>query len=100
MYIATGAYNENRYETNPVAGTKATFEIKETGKTTITAKTGSKEGYESKEAQKEIKLDNIKPEITKLAIEPNPRKSRHTRKSMDTDKWRNKNRSKRHKRKF
>ena len=55
-----------------LCGKKVTFEISETGKTTIIAKTGSEDGYESREAQREVKLDNIKPEITELKLEPDP----------------------------
>ena len=72
MYISSGAHNETRDESNPSMGKIATFEIKETGRTNIIAKTGSVDGYESKEAQKEIKLDNIKPEITDIKLEPAP----------------------------
>lgn len=72
MYTTSGAHNETRDEGNPVMGKNATFEIIETGRTNIIAKTGSQDGYESKESQKEIKLDNIKPEITELKLEPDP----------------------------
>lgn len=72
MYTTSGAHNETRDEGNPVMGKSATFEIIETGRTNIIAKTGSQDGYESKESQKEIKLDNIKPEITELKLEPDP----------------------------
>lgn len=75
MYTVSGAHNETKDETNPSMGKTVTFEIKETGRTNIIAKTGSVDGYESKETQKEIKLDNIKPEITKVELEPTPGKA-------------------------
>lgn len=69
-----GGYNETREE-NPVKGKKVEFTITQSGITTITARVGIG-NYSSSQIKKQIKLDNIKPEITKITLAPTPRKSR------------------------
>ena len=98
-YTAIGAHTDTEHqEENPVSGKKVEFTITESGTTTITARVGRiKEGtrYSSNPSTEVVKLDNIKPEITKINLSPKPGAADSQNRRMDNRKRKSNNRSKR-----
>jgi len=64
-YTLAGAHTEGE---KIVQGKTATFDITKSGTTTMVIWAEDGKGYQSKEITKEIKLDNVKPEITELKL--------------------------------
>lgn len=64
-YTLVGAKNQ---EETIIPGKEANFDITESGWTKIIAWTEDGRGYQSEEAIEEIKLDTVKPEITKAEL--------------------------------
>ena len=64
-YTLSGAHTEGE---KTIQGTSTRFEITNSGITTMVIWAEDGKGYGSKEIIKEIKLDNIKPEISELKL--------------------------------
>jgi len=95
-YTLSGAHTEGEKR---VEGTSATFDITSSGTTSMVIWAEDGRGYQSKEITKEIKLDNVKPEITDLKLTATRGKTDSRGKTWIISNRRNKSRSKRSRRK-
>lgn len=90
-YTLSGAHTEGE---KTVQGTSTSFDITTSGETTMKIWAEDGKGYQSKEITKEIKLDNIEPEISELKVTATKGKTDSNKKTWITSNRRNKSNSK------